>query len=121
MKIGAEEIRKWHTDPPRNWSDIGYHYVIRRDGSVEKGRPINIAGAHAKGHNSHSIGICMVGGKARLGKQAFNFSIVQMNALSHLVNNLQKEFHLIPSDVIGHNEVSAKDCPCFDVRAWIGV
>lgn len=61
MDIGVEEIRKWHVEG-NSWTDIGYHYVIRRDGTIEDGRPIERPGAHVKGHNSNSIGIAWVGG-----------------------------------------------------------
>ena len=57
----AEDIHRWHTESPRNWSGIGYHYVIRIDGTPEKGRPEYWQGAHAKGHNKDSIGICLIG------------------------------------------------------------
>ena len=62
MDIGAEDIRKWHVEE-RGWSDIGYHKVIRRDGTVETGRDIDVSGAHAAGFNSVSIGVCLVGGR----------------------------------------------------------
>ena len=62
MDIGVKEIREWHTSDPRNWSDIGYHYVIRLDGTLERARPLYKSGAHARGYNSNSIGICIVGG-----------------------------------------------------------
>ena len=118
MDIGAETIRKWHMEE-REWSDIGYHYVIRRDGTVETGRPLVRDGAHAKGYNNY-IGICMVGGKAKDGRLACNFTSLQFEALADLVAILQ-DSHGIPNDkVIGHNEVSDKACPTFDVRAWVG-
>lgn len=70
MDIGATEIRRWHVEE-RGWKDIGYHYVVRRDGDVEPGRDLDgdgdvveEVGAHAAGHNAHSIGICLVGGRA---------------------------------------------------------
>lgn len=116
MDIGVEEIRHWHVNG-NGWSDIGYHFVIRRDGSIELGRPIEAAGAHAKGHNADSIGICMVGGKARDGKQAANFTAAQWATLSDLVG-IQQQKHDIET-VIGHNEVSDKACPAFDVQAWL--
>ena len=70
--VTAKEIRSWHTAPKekggRGWRDIGYHYVIRLDGTIELGRPLEKAGAHCIGrkgedHNSHSIGICYIGGR----------------------------------------------------------
>lgn len=58
--IGVKQIRDWHMS--NGWSDIGYHIVIRRDGTVELGRDLQAIGAHVAGHNSDSIGVCMVGG-----------------------------------------------------------
>ena len=60
MDIGAEKIREWHTKE-RGWDDIGYHWVIKRDGTLEAGRAINMQGAHAKAVNGSSIGCCLVG------------------------------------------------------------
>ena len=117
MDIGVEQIRKWHLD--RNWSDIGYHFCIRRNGAIEDGRPLDIAGAHAKGHNSNSIGLVMIGGKGRDGKQANNFTAAQWKALDMYLRELKRKYFLDDKDIIGHNEVSAKDCPCFDVRAYL--
>jgi len=120
MDIGAAEIKQWHTDPKpagNGWSDIGYHFVLRRGGAVEKGRLISRPGAHARGHNQHSIGICLVGGKK--GRKAeFNFTIYQMEALQDIVYAMIDKYGLTPADVHGHNEVSQKLCPCFDVQAY---
>jgi len=59
MDVGAEEIRRWHVEG-NGWSDIGYHYVIRRCGLIETGRDESTPGAHVRGHNTGSIGVCMV-------------------------------------------------------------
>ena len=117
MDIGVAEIRKWHKD--RGWSDVGYHWILKRDGTVEAGRPEEIIGAHAKNYNSDSIGICMVGGKAHTGKQANNFTREQWRSLPLLLEQLKTNYFLIDKDICGHNEVSQKDCPCFDVRAYL--
>jgi len=116
MDIGAAEIRRWHVQDNR-WNDIGYHYVIRRDGTVETGRPIEVVGAHVAGHNQHSIGICLVGGKAEPGRQNTNFTAEQWVALSDLVKSLLEQF---PSaTVAGHNNFDrSKSCPTFDAKAW---
>ena len=60
------DIRKWHKQ--QGWSDIGYHYVVYRNGHIEAGRDVDIIGAHCEGHNAHSIGVCYIGGVARDGK-----------------------------------------------------
>lgn len=110
IDIGADEIREWHTK--RGWRDIGYHYVIRRSGEIEKGRVDSVRGAHTKGHNHNSLGICLVGGAGG----DCNFTAAQWVALSSLIKTLQAQ-HAAAS-VHGHNEFSEKQCPCFDVRAW---
>lgn len=116
MDIGAEDIRQWHI--ARGWSDIGYHYVVRRNGEVEEGRPLDVAGAHARGYNETSVGICLVGGKARPGLQPCNFTIEQWQSLAELIVDLEGRFEI--DSVLGHNAVSDKACPTFDVRAWWG-
>jgi N-acetyl-anhydromuramyl-L-alanine amidase AmpD len=120
MDIGAEEIRRWHSDPEphgNGWDDIGYHYVIRRNGEVELGRPIEKQGAHAAGHNAGSIGVCLVGGEDEGGAgPEFNYTAGQMEALRSLVLVLTAQHGII--SVIGHNEVSSKSCPNFCVKSW---
>ena len=54
--VKAETIKKWHTD--KGWSDVGYHYIIELDGRLKTGRPIERIGAHCKGHNNDSLGVC---------------------------------------------------------------
>ena len=112
MDIGAEEIRKWHTEE-RGWSDIGYHYVIRRNGKIEDGRDLDQIGAHVKGFNKNSIGICLVG-----GKPDFNFTRGQMESLRKLLDVLEEEFPGI--DICGHRDLdSNKTCPNFDVKSFL--
>lgn len=117
MDIGADTIRDWHKNG-NGWSDIGYHYVIRRDGSIEKGRQDSVAGAHARGHNSNSLGICLVGGKKpNKDEPDFNYTAIQLDSLQVLVNDLCVKYGV--DEVIGHNEVdSGKTCPNFDVQSW---
>ena len=112
--IGAQEIRRWHLE--RGFKDIGYHYVIRRDGSIESGRPEWEVGAHAKGYNASSIGVCLVGGLDNEGRPEPNYTPQQWSSLYRLVRDLHNRCP--NADIIGHNNVAAKDCPCFDVRAW---
>ena len=119
--IGVKEIRKWHTDPEpegRGWRDIGYHYVIRRSGQTEPGRPIEQVGAHVSGYNTNSIGICLVGGIGAAGQAEDNFVPAQWDALKALVGKLKRRF---PDAIIqGHRDFPnvRKDCPCFDAKAW---
>lgn len=118
MDIGAAEIDKWHRD--KGWSAIGYAFVIRRDGTIEKGRDLdndgdstNETGAHAAGFNAQSIGICLVG-----GKPGFNFTDNQMSSLRFLIDSLTTKFYGI--DLIGHCDLPGvtKSCPCFDTKHW---
>ena len=115
MDIGVEEIRRWHTDPPprgNGWSRVGYHYVIRRDGSLEYGVDEMEAGIHARGHNADSIAICLVGGKPDA-----NFTRHQWKTLENIVDYLVKRYP--NAEVMGHRDLdSGKACPCFDVKAW---
>ena len=130
----AEDIRKWHKQ--RGFKDIGYHYVIDLDGTVEQGRPIEQAGAHCTGHNAHSIGICYIGGaywrdgvnakgkpiKGKDGKAVLiskdTRTIQQRIAMKELVAQLLDRF--TEATVHGHREFANKACPCFDVQAEFG-
>lgn len=97
----AKVIKDWHLK--RGFSDIGYHFVITKKG-IEKGRPINIAGAHCKGENEDSIGICVTG---RSG-----FSTKQMKMLSDLVHILKMIYPIV--EVEPHNHYNSnKTCPNF--------
>lgn len=116
--IGVDEIRKWHKK--RGWSDVGYHYVIRRDGQVEEGRSIDRKGAHVKGHNNDSIGICLIGGVKENGEADANFTFGQYAALNRLITRLKIENDLGNDDIFGHRDVSSKSCPCFDIHAFLG-
>lgn len=115
MDIGAKEIDNWHR--AKGYFGIGYHYAIRRNGKVELGRPLDKAGAHAKGHNETSIGVCLVGGIDDRGNPENNFTPEQWAELAKLVTDLQGRFGALK--VIGHNEVAAKACPSFNVQEWL--
>lgn len=115
--VSADDIRRWHKD--KGWSDIGYHYVIRRNGEIESGRDISKIGAHAKGHNSASIGICLIGGINENGKADDNYRIIQYQSLKTLIHILQITFPI--DSIVGHRDLPKvnKDCPCFDVQSWL--
>ena len=119
MDIGVEEIRRWHK--ARGWRDVGYHWVIRRDGTVEQGRPEWEVGAHALLHNLYSIGICLVGGIDENMQPSSKYMPAQWRALEQLLQDIMDRHDLYePSQIIrGHNEVSTKACPCFDVKQWV--
>ena len=116
MDVGKTEIDRWHR--AQGWWMIGYHFVIRRDGSVETGRPIDETGAHVMGYNDRSIGICMVGGITKDGKTEDNFTEEQYRALAKLLFALKEDY---PKAIIqGHRDFPnvKKDCPSFNVKKW---
>jgi N-acetylmuramoyl-L-alanine amidase len=111
LDIGAAEIRGWHTaKPPKGngWSDIGYHFVIRRDGTVEGGRPLARIGAHCAGHNADSVGTCLVGRRA--------FTEKQFAALRMIHDGLCQQFPGL--SFYGHRDLDrhGKTCPNFEVK-----
>lgn len=117
--ISVDTIRKWHVEG-RKWADIGYHYVVALDGSIDYGRPIHKQGAHVKGHNKGSIGICYIGGveaeRGDNGKWIAKDTRTpeQKEALLDLLKMLKR---LHPDATInGHREYAAKSCPCFDAN-----
>lgn len=112
-----ESIERYHTGPEpqgRGWLAIGYHWVVLGDGSVRCGRPANLVGAHAYGHNVDSVGICVVGHNGRPGEE---WSEVQVHALRQLMTTLRG---LWPAAlVLGHRDVGATVCPGTDVAQLI--
>ena len=112
--IDAATIRSWHTSPPRNWSDIGYHFVVKLDGTIESGRSINRVGAHTKGHNKDSIGICYIGGLDCSGHPKNTMTMPQSIAIKRLCRALCLVL-LQPLYLHGHREYSSKACPSFEV------
>lgn len=123
LDIGAAQIRAMHRD--KGWSDIGYHYVIRRDGRVELGRDLDKdgdideeTGAHAFGWNAESIGICLIGGADAQGRGQANFTREQMVALAAFLAAKREQYPA--ARVMGHRDTGAKkDCPSFDVAHWL--
>lgn len=107
----VKDIKRWHLQ--RGFSDIGYHYVIYRDGKILSGRDVNTAGAHCTGHNTHSIGICYIGGMDAQNKQPSDTRTdAQRKSLVALIRRLLK---LYPkAKVYGHCEFAAKACPSFE-------
>lgn len=111
--FNAADIDKWHKQ--RGFKKIGYHYVVKLDGTVEKGRGVQEVGAHCVNHNKNSIGICYIGGLTPDGKKAKDTRTPeQKDALLKLLIELIINY---PNATIhGHNEFSNKDCPSFDVQ-----
>lgn len=112
--ISADTIRKWHVEG-NGWKDIGYHWVIRLDGTLEKGRPMGVSGAHTKGHNKNSVGICYIGGVEADGKTPKDtMTDAQQRTFIRLVEEIRFLHGHIP--LYGHNEFSSKACPSFKVQ-----
>jgi N-acetyl-anhydromuramyl-L-alanine amidase AmpD len=115
MDTDAADIDRWHRE--RGFLKIGYHFVIKRDGTVETGRELLEVGAHAKGHNSRSVGVCMIGGmKQESSASETNFTKAQWASLAKVVDELVETFP--EARVRGHDEVANKECPTFNVAAW---
>jgi N-acetyl-anhydromuramyl-L-alanine amidase AmpD len=132
MDVGRAEIERWHRE--RGFFAVGYHYVVRRDGTVEKGRPEDQPGAHAVGYNEKSIGVCLVGGVEHFDKNRNkrreqdefvardNFTPAQKSSLATLLKDLKARYP--QAAVLGHRDLpprahgTTKECPGFDVRAW---
>ena len=106
------EIRKWHVEG-RGWSDIGYHFYIDLYGQIHKGRDIAKIGAHCKGHNRNSIGICYCGGVEADGKTPKDTRLeCQKKALVAVLRTLKAMY---PNAVIhSHNDFANKACPSFN-------
>lgn len=120
QNISAADINKWHIK--QGWEGIGYHFFIKLDGTVEPGRPINQVGAHCKGHNSNSIGICYAGGTVRYNNQAYNTDTrtpEQIRSMYLLIETLLYCFPTIKK-ISGHNQYAKVDCPCFNVEDEYG-
>lgn len=113
MDVDAATIDRWHKK--RGWRGIGYHFVIKRNGNVESGRPVAKIGAHAKGYNRNSIGICLAGGALVYEQPSDNFTDAQLENLRQMLFYLTRMFP--NAKVIPHNKVNAwKDCPCFSLE-----
>lgn len=129
--IGAAEIKVMHLQ--RGFRTIGYHYVIRRNGVVETGRPETEVGAHVEGHNTGNLGICLIGGINAAGKGENNFTAEQFASLRKLLGELQAKHGVPDEKVQGHRDWFGdyngdgkidsrdwlKECPCFDVKKWL--
>ena len=108
MDIGAIEIHKMHLK--FGWNGVGYHKIICRNGEIENGRPEYWAGAHARGFNEISLGVCLIGKK--------NFTKKQFKSLEKILRIWKKKYP--KTEIIGHYVISdtKKTCPNFDVKKW---
>ena len=111
QQVTVDTIRDWHL--AKGWNDIGYHFYIDLDGTINKGRNIDKVGAHCKGHNRNSIGLCYCGGVESDGKTPKDTRTeVQKESLLHVLKTLKAMY---PDAIIySHNEFANKACPSFD-------
>lgn len=109
--FNVSDIDRWHRQ--QGFKSIGYHFVVRLNGEVERGRQIAEVGAHCKGHNATSIGVCYIGGLDADGnKPKDTRTVEQRKAMRNLVKTLK---HVFPEAVVrSHRDFAAKACPCFD-------
>lgn len=113
--FGVDDIRVMHLK--RGFFDVGYHYVIKRDGTVQPGRPLDRQGAHVAGYNHLSVGVALVGGVKEDGvTPEDNFTAAQFESLKSVLAELREKFP--HAEVLGHRDMPNvhKACPSFDVR-----
>lgn len=118
----VNEIARWHTDPKplgNGWRAIGYHWIISRRGEVVAGRPEGAIGAHVKGRNATSIGICLLGAHGADAYDQFedHFTAEQQKSLLKLIEELQVRYGTLK--ISGHNAYANKGCPGFQVGEWL--
>lgn len=109
----AADIKRWHTEE-RGWSDIGYHYVVDLDGTIEPGRPVEKAGAHCTGHNADSIGVCYIGGCDKKMQPKDTRTDAQKASLLLLLKYLVAKYPGVT--IYGHRDFANKSCPSFDAK-----
>ena len=111
--VALADVDRWHRE--RGFFGIGYHYLVQPDGTVEEGRPLWRVGAHCTDHNTHSIGICYLGGLDSRMQPKDTRTPAQRAALRQLIGRLRSQFPDI--QVYGHRDFAAKACPCFDAHS----
>ncbi len=111
--VTINEVRRWHVEQ-RGWRDVGYHFLIQIDGTIDEGRPIEQTGAHTRGHNWDSIGIAIVGGMSKdMTEPKDTRTEEQKEALVDLLCQLKDTYG---GTIYGHRDFSNKACPSFDAK-----
>lgn len=96
------DIHQWHLK--NGWAGIGYHFYVRKDGSVYQGRPLNTIGAHVYGHNAYSVGICAEG-----NYMVETMPAAQKQAIVELIKYIKEIYPT--AKIVGHKDLMATDCP----------
>lgn len=105
VTCSAYDIDRWHKN--NGWSGIGYHFFVRKDGSIYCGRPLNALGAHVTGMNDRSIGICAEGDYHNVDT---NMPQAQKHAIAELLDYLKTNYYP-NAKIVGHREIGSSDCP----------
>ncbi len=115
LRDKVAEIRRWHL--ARGWRDIGYHWIVDRDGETAPGRAENVIGAHAAPANNGSIGVCILGGRGTTGATFLgHHTAAQEAATARLIRAIMGRAGQV--EVSGHRDHSATLCPGYDAAAW---
>ena len=106
--IDVTDIHKMHLE--FGWDGIGYHKIVKRSGKIENGRPEYWIGAHVKGNNTISLGVCLIGRN--------EFTKSQFSSLQKVLRKWRKKYPY--SKIVGHCDIGEtnKTCPNFDVKSW---
>ena len=116
MDVDVAKVTEWHTQ--RGFDTIGYHYLIKRDGTLQVGRDEDVVGAHAVAVNGTSVGVALVGGGTVDMGWENNFTPVQFETLKSIIIKLKDKYNI--EKIIGHYQVDdKKECPSFDVPKWL--
>lgn len=109
----AADINRWHK--AQGYNEIGYHYVVDIDGTIEPARDVEKVGAHCKGHNTNSIGVCYIGGRNEdMSEREDTRTDAQKSSLLLLLKYLRAKYP--NAKIYGHRDFSDKACPCFDAK-----
>lgn len=109
----AADIDRWHK--AQGYNEIGYHYVVDIDGTIEPARDLEKVGAHCKGHNANSIGVCYIGGRNKdMSEHEDTRTDAQKVSLRLLLKYLRAKYP--NAKIYGHRDFSDKPCPCFDAK-----
>ena len=116
MDVDVDKVTQWHKE--RGFDTIGYHYLIKRDGTLQEGRQQDEVGAHAVAVNGTSIGVALAGGGTPSMGWENNFAPIQFETLKTILLKLKKDYEI--EKIIGHYQVDdKKECPSFDVPKWL--